>query len=109
MFDPTVVEKMVLHGAAACVNPLSARQCRILNSIQRKFLLNIYGAYSTSPTSALQIIDGILPLSFKAGQESTDDRVSRLNKLSHPIINHSAQLTMNQNFSTTNSIQLNLT
>ncbi|GBN88228.1 hypothetical protein AVEN_94538-1 [Araneus ventricosus] len=51
----TVAERMILHGAAAWAYPLSARQSRLINSIQRKFLLNITGAYSSIPTAALQI------------------------------------------------------
>ncbi|GBM15020.1 hypothetical protein AVEN_261923-1 [Araneus ventricosus] len=52
----------------------------ILNSIERKFLLNISDAYSTSPTSALQFIEKILPLSLKAEREATYALVTRLKK-----------------------------
>ncbi|GBL94794.1 hypothetical protein AVEN_244771-1 [Araneus ventricosus] len=47
----TVAELMILHGAAAWAYPLSAKQSRQLNSIQRMFFLNITGAYSTTPSS----------------------------------------------------------
>ncbi|GBM90574.1 hypothetical protein AVEN_144759-1 [Araneus ventricosus] len=79
---------MVLHWAEAWTSPLSARQCRILNSIERKFLLNISVAYSISPTSTLQVIEMILPLSLKAEQEATYVRLSRVNKISY-LHNHS--------------------
>ncbi|GBN85526.1 hypothetical protein AVEN_217171-1 [Araneus ventricosus] len=59
---------------------LPARQSRLLNSIQRKFLLNITGAYSTTPTAALQVIEGIIPLHFKAEQEAAFVRKARLRK-----------------------------
>ncbi|GBM43513.1 hypothetical protein AVEN_96179-1 [Araneus ventricosus] len=36
----------------------------------RKCLLNISGAYSTTSTAALQVIEGILPLHVKAQMES---------------------------------------
>ncbi|GBL94760.1 hypothetical protein AVEN_244744-1, partial [Araneus ventricosus] len=74
---------MILHGAAAWAYPLSARQSRLLNSIQRKFLLNITGAFSTTPTAALQVIEGILPLHIKAEQEAVYVRTARLRKTSN--------------------------
>ncbi|GBN02881.1 hypothetical protein AVEN_153235-1 [Araneus ventricosus] len=78
----TVAERMILHGAAAWAYPLSVRQSRLLNTIQRKFLLNITGAYSTTPTAALQVIEGILPLHIKAEQEAVYVRTARLRKTS---------------------------
>ncbi|GBO32143.1 hypothetical protein AVEN_97409-1 [Araneus ventricosus] len=47
-----------------------SQKSRLLNSIQRKFLLNITRAYSTTPTAALQVIEGITPLHIKAEQEA---------------------------------------
>ncbi|GBO01828.1 hypothetical protein AVEN_255446-1 [Araneus ventricosus] len=81
----TVAEQMILHEAVAWAYPLSARQSRLLNSIQRKFLLNITGAYSTTLTAALQVI---IPLHIKAEQEATYVRTARLRKTSnYNIIN----------------------
>ncbi|GBL76875.1 hypothetical protein AVEN_12561-1 [Araneus ventricosus] len=74
---------MIVEGAAAWAYPLSARQERQLNSLQRKFLLNISGAYSTSPTPALQVIEVLLPLHLKAVQEAVYVRVTRLGKACH--------------------------
>ncbi|GBM08142.1 hypothetical protein AVEN_214473-1 [Araneus ventricosus] len=74
---------MILHGAAAWAYPLSARQSRLLNSIQRKFLLSITGAYSTTPTAALQVIEGIIQLHIKAEQEAVYVRTARLRKTSN--------------------------
>ncbi|GBM04143.1 hypothetical protein AVEN_115518-1 [Araneus ventricosus] len=74
---------MILHGAAAWAYPLSDRQHRLLNSIQRKFLLNITGAYSTTPTAALQVIEGIIPLHIKAEQEAFYVRTASLRKTSN--------------------------
>ncbi|GBN04304.1 hypothetical protein AVEN_188260-1 [Araneus ventricosus] len=65
---------MVLPCVAVWAYPLSARQASLLNSIQRKFLFNITVAYYTTPTAALQIITGILPLPL----EAVYVRVSRL-------------------------------
>ncbi|GBM23124.1 Putative protein in type-1 retrotransposable element R1DM [Araneus ventricosus] len=76
----TVAERMVLHGAAVWAYPLSARQERQLNSLQRNFLLNISEAYSTTPKVALQVIEGLLPLHLKAEQEAVYVRVTRLGK-----------------------------
>ncbi|GBN42144.1 hypothetical protein AVEN_247291-1 [Araneus ventricosus] len=74
----TLAESMVLHGAAACAYPLSDRQERQLNSLQSKFLLNISGAYSTTPKAALQVMEGLLPLHLKTEQEAVYVRVTRL-------------------------------
>ncbi|GBM28680.1 hypothetical protein AVEN_116697-1 [Araneus ventricosus] len=46
--------------------------------MQRKFLLNITGAYSTTPTAALQVIEGITPLHIKAQMKSILIRVGHL-------------------------------
>ncbi|GBM76093.1 hypothetical protein AVEN_148232-1 [Araneus ventricosus] len=70
---------MILRGAAAWAYRLSAR---LLNSIQRKFLLNITGSYSTAPTAALQVIEGIMPLHTKE-QEAAYARTDRLHKTSN--------------------------
>ncbi|GBM26189.1 hypothetical protein AVEN_22813-1, partial [Araneus ventricosus] len=45
----TVVEKVILYASAAWAHNITARQQRLLCSIQRKFLLNITGAYNTTP------------------------------------------------------------
>ncbi|GBM53722.1 hypothetical protein AVEN_56414-1 [Araneus ventricosus] len=74
---------MVLHVSAAWVYPLSAKQERQFISLQRKLLLNISGAYSTTTTAALQVIEGLLPLHFKADQEAVYVRVKRFGKASH--------------------------
>ncbi|GBM56643.1 hypothetical protein AVEN_147016-1 [Araneus ventricosus] len=42
-----------------------------LSQIQRPFLLNITGAYRTSPTAALQAITGIMPLDIKLEAEAS--------------------------------------
>ncbi|GBM78719.1 hypothetical protein AVEN_243986-1 [Araneus ventricosus] len=55
----------------------------ILISRLRKFLLNITGAYSTTPTAALQVIEGITPLHIKAEQEAVYVRTARLRKTSN--------------------------
>ncbi|GBN43823.1 hypothetical protein AVEN_181863-1 [Araneus ventricosus] len=60
-----------------------SQKSRQLNSIQRKFLLNITGAYSTTPTATLQVIEGITPLHIKAEQEAVYVRTARLSKTSN--------------------------
>ncbi|GBL98615.1 hypothetical protein AVEN_19678-1 [Araneus ventricosus] len=76
----TVTERAILHRAALLAYLLSARQSRQLNSNQSKFLLNIKGTYSTTPTAALQIIEGIISLHIKAEQEAAYVRTVRLRK-----------------------------
>ncbi|GBO12346.1 hypothetical protein AVEN_31464-1 [Araneus ventricosus] len=74
---------MILHWTAAWAYTLSGRQSTQLNSIQRKFLLYITGAYSTMPTVALQFIEGIIPLCVKAEKEAAYIRTARLRKTSN--------------------------
>ncbi|GBM75057.1 hypothetical protein AVEN_197425-1 [Araneus ventricosus] len=79
----TVVEKVILCASAAWAHPyhnITARQQKLLSSIQRKFLLNITGAYNTTPTAALQIIEGLIPLHVKAKMQSTLARIDRLGR-----------------------------
>ncbi|GBM35902.1 hypothetical protein AVEN_244972-1 [Araneus ventricosus] len=49
----TVVEKVIIYASAAWAHNITARQQKLLSSIQRKFLLNITRAYYTTPTAAL--------------------------------------------------------
>ncbi|GBM96473.1 hypothetical protein AVEN_264014-1 [Araneus ventricosus] len=65
-----MAKQIILNEYAAWAYPLSARKSRLLNSIQRKFLLNITGKYSTTPTVALQVIEGIISLHIKAQQKA---------------------------------------
>ncbi|GBM83861.1 hypothetical protein AVEN_145082-1 [Araneus ventricosus] len=76
----TVIERILLYGAPAWANNITSRQQRLLNSIQRKFLLNITGVYSTTPTAALQVIEDSTPLHIKAQMESILVRVGRLRR-----------------------------
>ncbi|GBN98198.1 hypothetical protein AVEN_111123-1 [Araneus ventricosus] len=71
----TVVEKVILYA-----HNITARQQKHLSSIQRKFLLNTTGAYSTTPTAALQSLEGLMPLHIKAKMQSTLVRVGRLGR-----------------------------
>ncbi|GBN89074.1 hypothetical protein AVEN_248119-1 [Araneus ventricosus] len=66
------------HRHGQIISPQGKK--RLLNSIQRKFLLNITGAYSTTPIAALQVIEGITPLHIKAEIESILVRVGRLRR-----------------------------
>ncbi|GBM67369.1 hypothetical protein AVEN_133189-1 [Araneus ventricosus] len=77
------MEIILLYRAPAWANNITSRQQRLLNSIQRKFLLNITGAYSTTPTAALQVIEGITPLHMKSQMESILVRVDRLRRDCH--------------------------
>ncbi|GBM85787.1 Putative protein in type-1 retrotransposable element R1DM [Araneus ventricosus] len=76
----TVVEKVILYASAARALNITARQQKLLSSIQRKFLLSITGAYNTTPTAAPQVIEGLMPLHIKAKMQSTLVRVGRLGR-----------------------------
>ncbi|GBO32136.1 hypothetical protein AVEN_139405-1, partial [Araneus ventricosus] len=74
------IERILLYGAQSWENNITSRQQRLLNSIQKKFLLNITGAYSTTPSAALQVIEGITSLHIKAQMESILVRLGRLRR-----------------------------
>ncbi|GBM67097.1 hypothetical protein AVEN_67599-1 [Araneus ventricosus] len=93
---------MVLHAVVVWAYPLSTRQARLLISIQRKFLLNISGAYYTTPTAALHFITGILPVPLKAEMEAAYVRVSRLNIPSNLWNSNSSPDHFETKLSTTN-------
>ncbi|GBO05197.1 hypothetical protein AVEN_181248-1 [Araneus ventricosus] len=57
-----VVEKVILYASAARAHNITAREQKLPSSIQKKFLLSITGAYNTTPTAALQVIEGLMPL-----------------------------------------------
>ncbi|GBN68483.1 hypothetical protein AVEN_135316-1 [Araneus ventricosus] len=76
----TVVEKVILYASTAWVHNITARQQRLLSSIPRKFLLNITLAYNTTPTAALQVIEGLMHLHIKAKMQSTLVRVGHLGR-----------------------------
>ncbi|GBM43784.1 hypothetical protein AVEN_92769-1 [Araneus ventricosus] len=78
--DLTVVEKVILFASASWAHNITARQQKLLSHIQRKFLLKITGAYNTTLTAALQVIEGLMTLNIKAKMQSTLVRVGRLGR-----------------------------
>ncbi|XP_035229176.1 uncharacterized protein LOC118201229 [Stegodyphus dumicola] len=74
----TVTEKIVTYGAAVWALPMQGRKVKHLQSIQRPFLLNITRAFRTSPTNALAVLAGILPLSISVEKEATYQIVKQL-------------------------------
>ncbi|GBM44680.1 hypothetical protein AVEN_120759-1, partial [Araneus ventricosus] len=70
-------------GQSLCLSSMAhsitARQQKLLSSIQRKILLNITVANAT-PTAALQVIEGLMPLHIKAKMQSTLARLGRLGR-----------------------------
>ncbi|GBL75220.1 hypothetical protein AVEN_194455-1 [Araneus ventricosus] len=59
----TVIERTLCYGAAAWGHYMTSRRFqKKLDSIQCLFLLNITGAYRTTPTAALQVVTGLQPL-----------------------------------------------
>ncbi|GBM92131.1 Putative protein in type-1 retrotransposable element R1DM [Araneus ventricosus] len=74
----TVIERVFAHGSSIwCINP-TAKISRILDSIQRSFLLSISGAYRTTSTAALQVLLGLPPLALKLQQEAVITNLIRL-------------------------------
>ncbi|GBM41122.1 hypothetical protein AVEN_63310-1 [Araneus ventricosus] len=79
----TVIERMLAQGSLAwCLNP-KFKMNRKLSSIQRPFLFHISGAYSTTPTAALQTILGIPPLHMQLQFEARFTSIYRL-RISFP-------------------------
>ncbi|GBO06672.1 hypothetical protein AVEN_62842-1 [Araneus ventricosus] len=72
-------KSVVTWGFSLVQNP-TARISRKLNSLQRGFLLSISGAYSTTPTTALQVILTLPPLPLKLKFEAGITTIARLNK-----------------------------
>ncbi|GBM51442.1 hypothetical protein AVEN_147125-1 [Araneus ventricosus] len=70
----------MLYGAATWAFNITSRQKQLLSSIHRKFLLGISGAYNTTPTASLQLIEDLIPLHIKAKQEATLLWVIRLKR-----------------------------
>ncbi|GBM08134.1 hypothetical protein AVEN_214465-1 [Araneus ventricosus] len=85
----TVVEKVILYASAAWAHNVTARQQKLLS------LLNITGAYNTTPMAALQVIEGLMPLHIKAKLQSTLVRVGRLACLEDRIL-HGGQVPSNR-------------
>ncbi|GBO23123.1 hypothetical protein AVEN_30951-1, partial [Araneus ventricosus] len=61
----TVVENVILYASAAWAHNITARKQKLLYSVQGKFLLNITGAYNTTKTAAIQVIEGQILLHIK--------------------------------------------
>ncbi|XP_035204766.1 uncharacterized protein LOC118179712 [Stegodyphus dumicola] len=76
----TVVEKIVLYGAAISALPMTARKLNLLNSIQRPFILAITKTYRTMTTAAAAVLAGLTPLPIAALQEATVSTVMLLRK-----------------------------
>ncbi|GBN39701.1 hypothetical protein AVEN_63630-1, partial [Araneus ventricosus] len=53
----TIIESIVLYGTSAWAKRIISGQKRQLSSVQRRFLLNITGAYSTTSTAVLQVTE----------------------------------------------------
>ncbi|XP_035234203.1 uncharacterized protein LOC118206033 [Stegodyphus dumicola] len=76
----TVVEKIVLYGAAIWALFMTARKLNLLNSIQRPFVLAIKKTYRTTATAAAAALTGLTPLSIAALQEATVSTIMLLRK-----------------------------
>ncbi|GBM58286.1 hypothetical protein AVEN_220202-1 [Araneus ventricosus] len=86
----SITERTIAPGVSAWGRHFSYRMQTKLNQIQRPFLLNIAGAYRTTPTAALQAITGILPLEYKFEAEAKFSMLTRLRK---PITDEGKSLT----------------
>ncbi|GBN21379.1 hypothetical protein AVEN_138943-1 [Araneus ventricosus] len=76
----TVFERMLAYGSSVrCLHP-SVSMARKIPTIQRSFLLNISGAYSTTATATSQVILGIAPIHLQLQQESRFINICRLNQ-----------------------------
>lgn len=73
-----VIEKIITYAAPIWGQNLNRRELDILASCQRPFLRAIVKPYRTAPTSALQVLSGILPIHIAVQAEATVGGVLRL-------------------------------
>lgn len=90
-----VVLPSLYYAASAWGQHLNTKHIRLLDTIQRKFLLNITNAYRTTSTIALQVITGILPLHLTIKKKSAEASILRLN----------TDITVNGNLFSTNDYE----
>ncbi|XP_035234184.1 uncharacterized protein LOC118206013, partial [Stegodyphus dumicola] len=74
----TVVEKILIYGAAIWALPMTTRKQQILNSVQRPFVLAITRAYRTTATAAATVLAGLIPLHIRAQMEAVIAKVTLL-------------------------------
>ncbi|XP_035232835.1 uncharacterized protein LOC118204638 [Stegodyphus dumicola] len=77
----TVAEKVITYGAAVWSAPMQGRKVKHLLSIQRLFLLNVTKAFRTSPTNALCVLAGLLPLHLSVEKEAAYQEITQLGNL----------------------------
>ncbi|XP_035228292.1 uncharacterized protein LOC118200430 [Stegodyphus dumicola] len=77
----TVAEKVITYGAAVWSAPMQGRKVKHLLSIQRPFLLNVTKAFRTSPTNALCVLAGLLPLHLSVEKEAAYQEITQLGNL----------------------------
>lgn len=76
----TVVEAKILYASEVYYPLLNSRGIQKLTSLQRLFLLKIFGSYRSTSTEALQIIAGILPIDLKAKEKFLKYEILKRNK-----------------------------
>nr|XP_042911993.1 uncharacterized protein LOC122272395 [Parasteatoda tepidariorum] len=76
----TVIIPALAHGCSLWATNISPRIYRTLQSIQRKFLLNMSRAYYSTPTAALQVLTNIPPLAEQIMSISCSTTVTHLQK-----------------------------
>ncbi|GBN70713.1 Putative protein in type-1 retrotransposable element R1DM [Araneus ventricosus] len=75
------IEPFILYGYGAWGNRIHLQKIRsTLNSIQRRPLLQLTGAYRTVSTVALQVVAGVLPFDLKAVEALAKFRVKVLRR-----------------------------
>ncbi|XP_035224704.1 uncharacterized protein LOC118197317 [Stegodyphus dumicola] len=76
----TVINPIINYASAIWARPMTCRKEKLLNSIQRPFLLNISRAFSTTSTNALQVITGTMSLPIAAETEAIWNTVLQLQR-----------------------------
>ncbi|XP_035219381.1 uncharacterized protein LOC118192494 [Stegodyphus dumicola] len=71
------IERTAFYACAAWWFPPTVKMRNKANTIQRVALLAMTKCYKTVPTSALQILAGLIPLDIKLDQESAIQRTKR--------------------------------
>ncbi|GIX84566.1 RNase H domain-containing protein [Caerostris extrusa] len=76
----TVAERRICYAASTWAENLNNKKIAQLSTIQRLFTLKITRAYRTTPSSALLILSGLLPLHLTVKKEAIITNVTRLGR-----------------------------
>lgn len=75
-----VTLKQLTYAASAWADTITQQNIKHLEKITRPFLIRIAKAYITTPTTALNVLTGTLPIQLELAKESQTSKLLRLNQ-----------------------------